>query len=606
MDISTLTYHKRSLTSTTALTVYGGIREYEFNRGWIRTEHQPDGWLERSQAENLNLSSDFYRTCTHVNSTGTATEHDVTLIKPTDDEPASPALVLVSKPAGASDELATNVASLASEYNNLDSAINDLTTELLGQERKLVERYQDELLPLLDQMQMLLSQRGDLHSLVAEYSSLANELKQLEDLPTWTEWYEAFASRVSEAKSLRTVQRQLKKRRGGTGPTVCDDTSSAGEDTDDGADECSFHSGLYRDDEVKSAAELLAEHAKMMLDVLTGNSITMSDAMRITRAVSLVKDLQLALEVGLLVVTASGPTPKVPAIEYEIVPDRTRDAMATLRGVFNRMADTADIENALQEALQEFIQPMIAEHPYMQVDAPYQPKLQVSVTLYRPGRARISTGDWVEYRGGDDRLTKKIGAEAALGHVVEADTFSRPRITWFDGSKWLKPHALFDQDAVHVLFADQAASAYPEAFSTYSESAGSKPPTAVPTMEADASTSSAPSAVAAPAVLAGAQGVVDALENPVLPNAVSPSPAENQAEGNLPAHSTGSVTRGFLPHGEATQTRLVPGKKYQVRPAPSGGYGIYEPRSPVLMQWYAEEDEARDAIDSVIATAACA
>src|SRR5665213_2701160 len=45
--------------------------------------------------------------------------------------------------------------------------------------RKLTGWYQDELLPLLNQMQMLLSQRGELHALVSEDSSLANELEQL-------------------------------------------------------------------------------------------------------------------------------------------------------------------------------------------------------------------------------------------------------------------------------------------------------------------------------------------------------------------------------------------------------------------------------------------
>ena len=61
--------------------------------------------------------------------------------------------------------------------------------------------------------------------------------------------------------------------------------------------------------------------------------------------------------------------------------------------------------------------------------------------------------------------------------------------------------------------------------------------------------------------------------------------------------------QGFLPRREATQTQLVPGKRYQVRPAPSGGYGIYEARSTVLLQSYEEEDEAWDAIDPVKAIA---
>jgi hypothetical protein len=304
-------------------------------------------------------------------------------------------------------------------------------------------------------------------------------------------------------------------------------------------------------------------------------------------------------EDGSLVVTTPAPTSKVALLEGKAGFDQVRGAYAKVRSVFNRVADTAVIESALQDTLEEFILPMLDQHPYMQVDTPYRPELRISVTFKRAGRARISAGDWVDYRGGDDRLTEQIGAEAALGRVVEADAFSRPRVTWFSGTKWLKPYILFNQEAVHVLFADQAASAYPVAFSTYSEPALSKPPTAVPPMKVDASASSAPSAVAALAASAGAHGMEDARENPVLSNVVSPSPAESLAEDNLPAHSAGPVTLGFLPHGEATRTQLVPDKKYQVRPAPSGGFGIYEGRSNVPLQLFTEEDDARDAIDQL-------
>jgi len=343
----------------------------------------------------------------------------------------------------------------------------------------------------------------------------------------------------------------------------------------------------------------------MMLEVLTGTSV-MSDSMRITRAATLVKDLQRALEEGFLVLPSPAPTSKAPLLEGEGVSERVRGAYSTLCGVFNSMADTTDIENTLQDSLKEFILPMLDQHPYMQVDTPYRPGLQISATFHRAGRARISVGDWVEYRGGDDRLRNQIGSETALGRVVGADGFSRPRVTWFNGAKWVKPYALFDEEAVHVLFAEQAAVLYPNAFNSYSEPTSSKPPSAIPTMEADASGSSAPSAVATLAGSVGAYGTEDAGENRVVSNAISPSPDESLAKNNLPADSAGPVTPGFLPHGEAMRTQLVPGKKYQVRPAPSGGYGIYEAHSTVLIQSYAEEDDARSAIDSVIVTAACA
>jgi hypothetical protein len=533
----------------------------------------------------------------HGNSTGAATEPDVTLISPANDTTVSTALMLVSKPAGAGDTGATCVASFTTEYNDLDCAINDITTELLEQDRKLVKRF-DELLPLVKRMWMLLSQRGDLHALVSRDSSLASELEQLEDVPTWTQWYEAFSSRIIDAPSLRTIQRKLKKLRGCDEPETTVDVDA----TEDDTDESSLCGGLHERDEVKSGAELLAEHAKKMLDVLAGKSI-MSDAMRITRAVSLVKDLQRALEDGFLVVTTNAPTSKALLLEGEVGSDQVRGAYAKLRSVFNRMADTAEIENVLKEALEEFVQPMIAEHPYMQVDAPYRPELQVSVTLYRPGRSRINAGDWVEYRGGDDRLKKQIGAEAALGHVVEAGPCSRPRITWFNGTKWVNPYALFDEEAVHVLFADQAASAYPEAFSTYSEPAGSKPPTAVPTMEADASASPQPSAVPALAAPVGAQGLEVTREHITGPAEVSTVLIQNLVDDNSTARQTDSAARTLRPPANMVWTQLVPGKKYQTRPAPSGGHGVYEPRSTVILQWYVEEDDARDAIDPVTAIA---
>ena len=101
------------------------------------------------------------------------------------------------------------------------------------------------------------------------------------------------------------------------------DVDPVGDDADDDSAEFSPLAGYDGCGEVKSAADLLAEHAKMMLDVLTGTSV-MSDSMRITRAATLVKDLQCAL------------------IEGKVGSDRVRGAYATLGSAFIRMADTAD------------------------------------------------------------------------------------------------------------------------------------------------------------------------------------------------------------------------------------------------------------------------
>lgn len=265
---------------------------------------------------------------------------------------------------------------------------------------------------------------------------------------------------------------------------------------------------------------------------------------------------------GFLIVPTSVPAPKEPVVEGEILSDQVRGANATLGSVFNPMADKTDIESTLQDILKEFILPMLDQHPYMQVDTPHRPKLQLTVSFNRAGMARICVGDWVEYRGGDARLTKQIGVEAALGRVVQADAFALPRVTWCSGTKWLKPFSLFNQEAVHVLFADQAASAYPAAFNSYSEPTPSKPSTPITTLEADVIASSTPSAVAALAASAGAHDMEAARENPVPPNAVSPSPAENLVEFNSPVPLHGSAAQ----HGETTCTQLVPGNKYPVRP----------------------------------------
>jgi hypothetical protein len=91
------------------------------------------------------------------------------------------------------------------------------------------------------------------------------------------------------------------------------------------------------------------------------------------------------------------------------------------------------------------------------------------------------------------------------------------------------------------------------------------------------------------------QGPDAVKENLPLPNKDSTVQAETLVEDN----SSVPLQDAAAQHGETACAQLVPGKKYQVRQAPSGGYGIYEGRSTALVQWYAEEDDARDAIDQL-------
>jgi hypothetical protein len=90
--------------------------------------------------------------------------------------------------------------------------------------------------------------------------------------------------------------------------------------------------------------------------------------------------------------------------------------------------------------------------------------------------------------------------------------------------------------------------------------------------------------------------------NVARPAEVNLLPVENLVEEESRNARTDSTESTLRPPANMVWTQLVPGKKYQVRPAPSGGYGIYEPRSTVLLQLFAEEDDARDAIDHVSAS----
>lgn len=60
---------------------------------------------------------------------------------------------------------------------------------------------------------------------------------------------------------------------------------------------------------------------------------------------------------------------------------------------------------------------------------------------------------------------------------------------------------------------------------------------------------------------------------------------------------TATATVALVP--PFAQSPLKPGKKYTVRPAPSGGAGVYEVNSPILVQKHATTDAAWDAVDAV-------
>ena len=156
--------------------------------------------------------------------------------------------------------------------------------------------------------------------------------------------------------------------------------------------------------------------------------------------------------------------PEPPPIEGDPVPESERDTLEQLRQRIARMADTREINRALEEFLSRLVAPLLLHHAYA-------PSHHVSVSVRRHEdnpRERISLGDWLEYRGGDARITEQIGTEKSLGRVVGKDALGRPRVRWYSGSKtWIKAYSLFDESSVRVLFDFQAAENYAEAFRSY-------------------------------------------------------------------------------------------------------------------------------------------
>jgi len=75
------------------------------------------------------------------------------------------------------------------EFQALDKDAYDKADELAGEYQKLMGRFDDELLPLADRMQSLLSQRGLMH---------------VNGMPSWTEWRDKF---------IHYLQKNMKSKR---------------------------------------------------------------------------------------------------------------------------------------------------------------------------------------------------------------------------------------------------------------------------------------------------------------------------------------------------------------------------------------------------------
>jgi hypothetical protein len=153
--------------------------------------------------------------------------------------------------------------------------------------------------------------------------------------------------------------------------------------------------------------------------------------------------------------------PQPPPISGDPAAEPDPGSMEALRQRLNCVADTREISKALEKFLADLVTPILEHHPSSLTHS-------VSVRINRKDKSRVALHDWVQYDGGDKRLTEQTGGERSIGHVVGADMLKRPRIRWYTATgEWSKPYSLFDEFEVRVLFDWQAAERFPDAFNSY-------------------------------------------------------------------------------------------------------------------------------------------
>jgi len=101
-------------------------------------------------------------------------------------------------------ELNTDITpgELNAEYLDLNKQITVKVDAYVAQASKAKIDF-DDIMPLVDRMQAMLSQRGRLR-----------DLMDTAGLPTWTKWFEDFRERLHEEITIRQIQRKLREYRG--------------------------------------------------------------------------------------------------------------------------------------------------------------------------------------------------------------------------------------------------------------------------------------------------------------------------------------------------------------------------------------------------------
>lgn len=345
-------------------------------------------------------------------------------------------------------------------FLKLDAEVYTKTDELTDEFQDLMGRFNDELLPIVDRMQGFLSQRGNMRGVIP-------------GLPSWTSWRDAFLNNLQKKMkmSLSTLKRRLKEFR-----QLDEPEESEGEETDEeGGEEEEDEPVIY-----DSPKEQVTKWVERQRKVLSGGDGPMDadpirdGERRVDTSLQMLDELTLALDEGLLdgIEAASVPIPAMPMrpeITGEPVAEPDPDTLEGFRHQLFRIPDTRDMEKEVP--LKAYLNRLAAQ---LMEGHPLTPVCGVQIRFYRPNGCgewdtSICIGDWLEYRGGNLRLTKQLGGnEIALGRVVGSDMLKRPCVRWFNGREWIKPYSLFQEGRqVNVLFDYRAAEAYPDAFNSY-------------------------------------------------------------------------------------------------------------------------------------------
>jgi hypothetical protein len=216
----------------------------------------------------------------------------------------------------------------------------------------------------------------------------------------------------------------------------------------------------------ETEADLIAKAGVKVAQLLADASMTPQEGYN--KAVAVANDILRAVEGGQYEALEPLPHSENASDSHncESTSKPERSSLEELRQWISLMADTDDIQHAVQKYVNELFAPLREEGLV----------LMFQVSARREGRERVDSGDWVE-------LTSRGGTDKQLGRVVDRDKLCRPRIRWFEDGGWQVPRSLFANsgDHPHVLSATEAQDNYPDAFACYCQSGQSRAATTTPT-----------------------------------------------------------------------------------------------------------------------------